>query len=592
MTQQNPRWTSEDYEGAFYALTIGTHAYESDFRGDAVYIKNLVLPWSGKNLSDKDRVEWLTNVLVTECGYCRPLRDWRAGVRIYVGYQNRSFFGTHYLGMKHYGHQDKWRQNFGRRRHLQLAPRSHGKSRIYSFELPIRTICYQDNARLLHITNVEGEAQKYLVAVRTQFEINEKIRYDFGDLTKDLDDQGLEVPLDSTWSKSMFFVRRTNKTLKDPTLQAIGSGQAITGARFDGVIADDIIEKDDSDTVEKREDTEAWWNAVILELLDTDGWALMIGTRKNGDDLYERTINKPTWTYGVDKAIIKYPSHYNFVMKPDENCIDKLERIEHSGDGIVLAPDMWSIEKILEKKLENATTPWVFDREQQQEITEEKNKIFQKIWMDGNDFVFTADGNIMRLTDNQVVQFEGLVIIDGTDLARSKKDSADYFVDITIAMDYHFNAYVLDFVRDRYTFDEQKQKITGQHRKWGSQLVGIEDVAYQDVMRQHLTFVSEVPAVAVKRQSDKVARGLLVQPYFQNRKVFFLKGKMGLLKGELNDFPDGAHDDMFDALETAISLGIERVRLAKDLREQKMARAITVDQFRDVKAMEREIGAW
>jgi hypothetical protein len=31
---------------------------------------------------------------------------------------------------------------------------------------------------------------------------------------------------------------------------------------------------------------------------------------------------------------------------------------------------------------------------------------------------------------------------------------------------------------------------------------------------------------------------------------------------------------------------------AKDLRHQKMARAITVGQFRNVKAMEKEIGAW
>jgi len=456
--------------------------------------------------------------------------------------------------------------------------------------LPVRQICFKDNVRLLHITNVGNEAQKYLVSIRSQFEINDRIREDFGDLTKGIDlESGLEYNLSGTWSKDMFYVRRTNTSLKDPTMQAIGAGSAITGARFDGIIGDDIIDKEDVDTAKKRDEIEAWWN-VILELLDTGGWALMIGTRKNGDDLYERLQNKSTWSYMIDKAIIKYPTTYEFIKKPDENGIDKLVEIKHSGDGQVLAPDMWTMEQILEKKLENETTPWVFDREQQQEVTEEKNKIFQMDWMKMNDFEFTPDGNIKRLTDGGIVNFDELLIIDGTDLASSKKDSADYFVDVTIAMDYHFNTYVLDYVRDRFTFDAQFKAILGAHRTWGSALVGIEMVAYQASMEQHLIETSEVPAVGVPRINDKIQRMYAIQPYFQNRKVFFLKGKMGLVKGELNDFPDGAHDDIPDALETAIQLGVERMRSVLDLRTKVMSTSVTVDQFRDMDARRKQIG--
>ena len=582
-------WEHTDYELLFQVATTGTKVYELDFRDpESLALRNLVLPISGCRLSDTDRVKYLETMLLAHCQYRRPIRDWQSGVRIYTGYFNRRFFGQYYLGQKSYAHQDQWRANFGRRRHLQLAPRSHGKSRVYSYELPVRTICYQDNVRLLHVTNVQNEAQKYLIQVRTQFESNQRIIYDFGNLTMGLDDQGLEVDLSGTWSKDMFYVRRS-KTLKDPTLQAIGAGQAITGARFDGVIGDDIIEKEDCTTTKRREDMESWWNAVILELLDEQGWALMIGTRKHGDDLYERTIQKPTWTYMVDKAILKYPTDYKYVTEPDENGIPKLVKIEHSGDGVVLAPDMWSMEKMLEKKLENATTPWVFDREQQQEVTEEKNKLFQMAWMD-NDFEFTPDGNIKRWTDGKIIDFDELIVIDGTDLASSKSDAADYFVDLSIAMDYNFNSYVLDFVRDKFTFDEQKCAIVAQHRKWGSQLVGIETVQYQAAMEQHLVATTEVPAVPVGRDRDKVSRAFAVQPYFQNKKVFFLKGRMALVKGELNDFPDGAHDDIFDALETAIQLGIERVRMAKDIREQKMSTVVTVDEFRDEKARVERIG--
>jgi hypothetical protein len=343
----NPnRWNHTAYTDFVEAVTSGITLYDSDFRDNAAVLKPLLYDVSGMVLNDSNRKEIIEAHLYEKVGYKRPIKTWQQGLRIYLGYYDKSFFGEHYLGLTYYEHQARWRKNFDLRRHLQLAPRSHGKSKIYSFELPIRDICYVDNIRILHVTNVESEAQKYLLAVRRQFESNERIIEDFGDLTKGVDDAtGLEYPLSGTWSKAMFYVRRSDSTLKDPTLQAIGAGQAITGARFNRILGDDVIEEGDCDSIKKREEMEAWWNAVILELLDADGKALMIGTRKHGDDLYERTQNKPTWTYQIDKAIKKYPTSYEYVTEPDENGIQKLVKIVHSGDGEVLAPDMWSMEK-------------------------------------------------------------------------------------------------------------------------------------------------------------------------------------------------------------------------------------------------------
>lgn len=589
----NPnRWNHTAYTDFVEAVTSGITLYDSDFRDNAAVMKPLLYDVSGMVLNDSNRKEIIEAHLYEKVGYKRPIKTWQQGLRIYLGYYDKSFFGEHYLGLTYYEHQARWRKNFDLRRHLQLAPRSHGKSKIYSFELPIRDICYVDNIRILHVTNVESEAQKYLLAVRRQFESNERIIEDFGDLTKGVDDAtGLEYPLSGTWSKAMFYVRRSDSTLKDPTLQAIGAGQAITGARFNRILGDDVIEEGDCDSIKKREEMEAWWNAVILELLDADGKALMIGTRKHGDDLYERTQNKPTWTYQIDKAIKKYPTSYEYVTEPDENGIQKLVKIVHSGDGEVLAPDMWSMEKLLEKKLENATTPWKFDREQQQEVTEEKNKIFQREWMN-NDYEFLPDGNILRLCDNQIVNPDQMVIVDGTDLAISKNDKADFFTNVTIAMDDRFNTYILDCIKNKFTFDEQKDSIVNQHRTWGSQMVGVEAVQYQTALAQHLAFTTEVPVVEVPRVKDKIQRAFGIQPYFQNRKVFFRKGKHGLIKEELNDFPDSPHDDVFDGLETAMHLAVERVRKTKAIREAKMVKSTTVEQFRDPKVIEERLGAF
>ena len=65
-----------------------------------------------------------------------------------------------------------------------------------------------------------------------------------------------------------------------------------------------------------------------------------------------------------------------------------------------------------------------------------------------------------------------------------------------------------------------------------------------------------------------------------------------MVKGQLNDFPFGAHDDIFDALETAISLGVLRVKQVKDLREKMMTRTVSEEEFRDVSAIREAIGDW
>ena len=230
---QTKRWTSREYEDLFYLATSGMRVYPTDFNGgDEEVLRSLLTEYSGVQLTDENRREIMEYALAVDCHYFRPIRTWESGLRVYIGYFDKAFFAMNYLASKDYAHQIRWRKNFNRRRHLQLAPRSHGKSRIYSFELPIWNICYLDNIRLLHVTNVDRQAQKYLVSIRTQFEVNDALRGDFGDLTKGLDEQGLEYSLSGTWSKEMFYVRRTNLSLKDPTMQAIGTGQAITGSRL------------------------------------------------------------------------------------------------------------------------------------------------------------------------------------------------------------------------------------------------------------------------------------------------------------------------------------------------------------------------
>jgi len=100
--------------------------------------------------------------------------------------------------------------------------------RYTSFECRYVTSAMWINIRILHVTNVEAEAQKYLLAVRRQFRRQWAHHWGF----RWLDERRWW----SNWVRIIrcrimvegnVFVRRSNSTLKDPTLQAIGAGQAI-----------------------------------------------------------------------------------------------------------------------------------------------------------------------------------------------------------------------------------------------------------------------------------------------------------------------------------------------------------------------------
>jgi predicted phage terminase large subunit-like protein len=71
-----------------------------------------------------------------------------------------------------------------------------------------------------------------------------------------------------------------------------------------------------------------------------------------------------------------------------------------------------------------------------------------------------------------------------------------------------------------------------------------------------------MPVRRIDRTVDKVARAYWLQPLFENRQILFpdksiRHGDWQALEDELLLFPQGEHDDLFDALQTMCDVALQ-----------------------------------
>jgi predicted phage terminase large subunit-like protein len=140
----------------------------------------------------------------------------------------------------------------------------------------------------------------------------------------------------------------------------------------------------------------------------------------------------------------------------------------------------------------------------------------------------------------------------GVDLAVSEKPGADFFAAVTVRLA-GGNFYVLDAVRDRCSFLTQAKHVRKIAAEFKPKKIGIESVAYQAAFASYLAETTDLPVVEVRPRGDKVARAYRLSALCEAGRLF-LGENHGALEKELLDFPDGAHDDLLDALEIAVSV--------------------------------------
>lgn len=180
-------------------------------------------------------------------------------------------------------------------------PPDHGKSTTWSVNYPTYQIVKNPNTRGAIISKTGNLARQFLGAIKNRLE-NPRYR----DLQLAFSPEGGFQG--ESWTQSAIYVGGRDSGEKDPTVQALGMGAAVYGARLDWVILDDCI---DTSNAHRYDEQLQWLSTEVLTRLPDDGLVMILGTRIAPMDLYRRLRElmdyddtTPLYTYLSQPAVL------------------------------------------------------------------------------------------------------------------------------------------------------------------------------------------------------------------------------------------------------------------------------------------------
>jgi predicted phage terminase large subunit-like protein len=149
-------------------------------------------------------------------------------------------------------------------------------------------------------------------------------------------------------------------------------------------------------------------------------------------------------------------------------------------------------------------------------------------------------------------------VYGGVDPASSLSMRADYFVIAMIGVDAEGNHYAIDIFRERISPEKQPQKIIDMYKKYRPRRVKIETVGYQEALRTAVREIMRnsdlyIPGLekGVKPRTRKSERLLSLVPMFAKGRFYWRPQDLEPQK-EFMSYPKGKHDDVMDAIWTAL----------------------------------------
>lgn len=407
---------------------------------------------------------------------------------------------------------------------IVTMPPRHGKSELISKFTPAWFLMKYPDKRVIvtsyssEFAETWGDKARSLVADHPEFGIN---------LSK------------STQSKSNWMLEKHAGSMR-----TAGAGGPITGTGADLMIIDDPFkDNEDADSQFNRDKVWDWYQSVVLTRLeqslgetDAPPFMILVQTRWHEDDLAGRLIESEPEKW------------FQFNLPALAGDDDPLGR----PPGTALWPEKYDVEYLVDLKTSMSARWWSAMYQQNPSI--EGGGIFR-----GDQFVryntkrsdrgtlytmFQRDGNKRQSLAAKGWNFATV------DLAASTKNSADY----TVAEVFHVtkakDLLLIDILRERVEGADHEAfigKLRAKHTEL--RFIGVEKATYGltllQVLRRH-----GIPVRELLPDKDKVSRAYAAAAFIEGERLFMPQSAPWLaeFEHELLAFPNGAHDDMVDAL--------------------------------------------
>jgi hypothetical protein len=346
-------------------------------------------------------------------------------------------------------HHRRWHASMSANDKLVLfAPVEHGKTSTAVARV-LWEIGRNPLLRCAYISLATKQAEKFLGAVRHYIEFSPDYRLIFPHVRK-TDRQ------DEPWTQRAITVHRPYG-VRDPTVQALGVGSPIQGARLDLVIVDDVLDFETTRTPDQRSKTLEWLKSKVINRILWGGKIIFIGTPWHPQDAMH-VLQREGWPTIRESA--------------------------YREDGTPLWPAKWWPDRLTERR--RILGPRVFSRQFLCLARDDAESRFKQEWIDK---CKERGRGKMLLT-----RYEGtLPVVTGVDLAVQQGEHNDQTVIFTAVLHPDGSRQPIDIRSGRWTAPDICKNILDSHIRYRSQLVLVENNAAQDYVRQWLKSQTTVP---------------------------------------------------------------------------------------------------
>lgn len=313
--------------------------------------------------------------------------------------------------------------------------------------------------RLAVVSRTQTQASKVVSAVKAYIEKSEAVRAVFPDLLPG-----------AKWTDGALKVKGAGHA-KDYSLQALGVGTAVLGARLDGVVMDDVLDWENTRTPTQRQGLLDWYKKTIGGRLTRAAFVVFIGNAWHPEDILHTLARNPVW------AAFRFP-----VVDPET--------------GAPRWPERWPQERIDAFREEHG--PAEAARQLFCQARDDAEARFKREWIDK--CLARGEGRELPLLLHTLPP--GYRTYTGVDLGTRETKTSDLTVLFTICVHPNEDREVLCVESGRWTGPDIVARVLDAHKRFMS-IVLVENNAAQDFIRQFIVAGSAVPVLPFTTGKNK-----------------------------------------------------------------------------------------
>lgn len=224
---------------------------------------------------------------------------------------------------------------------LVNTPPFHAKSTIITQEYVAYRICTNPNIRICVVSKTQQKAKKFLYSIKKMLT---SPQYAELQATYAPGPEGFKDK-QSAWTATHIYVAGRDNAEKDPTVEVLGIRGDIYGGRYDLIILDDCVTKENVGEWENQLD---WINQEVASRVK-GGKILVVGTRVASQDLYSELLNgdnftsgRSAWTYLAQPAVLEWaedPKDWKTLWPRSNSPLDEEDPGPQDEDGTYAAWD-------------------------------------------------------------------------------------------------------------------------------------------------------------------------------------------------------------------------------------------------------------